>query len=252
MIPQNIKSAIDKYKSRRPTDEELTKLFDLVNSTKLEATQQVEVFDYLQRILDEVSINSEEQNKRWRARLDAERKRMEKNHTRYTLYSKLIFIGILLVFPMFYLLGFCQINLGWICYYEALTVILLCLLCFAGSTDLMEHARVSKKSFMQGIMLSVAYMILPVIHILNISSVSEVSSIVLVITSLLLGFEMCYSMLRESKSLIGVVVSSLIILVLPFMQIFEIISWANWIVVILQIIACIASFLVFSLTSEEW
>lgn len=64
MIPQNIKSAIDKYKSRIPTDDELTALFDLVNSAKLKGTQQVEACDYLQKILDEAPINMEKEQQK--------------------------------------------------------------------------------------------------------------------------------------------------------------------------------------------
>lgn len=63
MIPQDIKSVIDKYKSRIPTDEELTALFDLVNSTKLKGHQQEEVWDYFEKVQKEAeaSLKAKEQ-----------------------------------------------------------------------------------------------------------------------------------------------------------------------------------------------
>lgn len=63
MIPQNIKSEIDKYKSRIPTDEELTTLLDLVNSTKLKGHQQEEVWDYFEKVQKEAeaSLKAKEQ-----------------------------------------------------------------------------------------------------------------------------------------------------------------------------------------------
>lgn len=63
MIPQNIKSEIDKYKSRIATDDELTALFDLVNSAKLKGHQQEEVWDYFEKAQKEAeaSLKAKEQ-----------------------------------------------------------------------------------------------------------------------------------------------------------------------------------------------
>lgn len=89
MIPQNIKSEIDKYKSRIPTDDELTALFDLVNSAKLKGTQQVEVWDYFEQVQEEAKsklkakeqdvLDKQKKEKEARnKRLAAEREKAEK------------------------------------------------------------------------------------------------------------------------------------------------------------------------------
>lgn len=86
MIPQNIKSAIDKYKSRIPTDEELTALFDLVNSAKLKGRQQEEVWEYFETVQKEAeaSIKAKEQEI-----LDKQQKQAQEDRARRIQQAKL-------------------------------------------------------------------------------------------------------------------------------------------------------------------
>lgn len=127
MIPQDLKNAIDKYKNRIPTDEELTALFDTINATKLKHGEPEKVFAYLQTVLDEAeksckakaekaakekaeeeAIVAQKAKEQKRKNEEKIRRKIEEEHKKFvkwrlTFFSLLALLFILIV--VFYVYG---------------------------------------------------------------------------------------------------------------------------------------------------